>query len=119
MICSLEKSLVGLIVITVSDVSMLAAKPILEPLALVSLSSMRLSTLVLSISSLPIISLIASVKVSVMSESLAISVAESAGRKVIDGAVVSVAPISRTVKVAEDALMALFASSSTLLLIAT
>ena len=100
MTCSLEKSLVGLIVMTVLAVSMLAAKLILGPLELVSLRSIRLSTLALFISSLLITSLIASVKVSVIFESLAISVAESAGRKVIDGAVVSVAPISRAVKIA-------------------
>ena len=69
---------------TVLAVFMLAAKPILAPLELVSLSVMRLSTLVLSISLL-LLSLIASVKVSVMFASLSTSVAESSGRKVIVG----------------------------------
>ena len=54
-----------------------------------------------------------------MFESIATSVAESAGLKVIVGAVVSVEPISRAVKVAEDALIALLASSSTVVPIAT
>ena len=57
-------------------------------------------------------------KVSVMFESLAILVAKSAGLKVIVGAVVSLTPISRAVKVPEEALIALFASSSTVVPIA-
>ena len=89
MTCSLEKSLVGLIVMTLLSVSILAAKLIIEPLALVSLRSMRLSTLVLSISSLLKISLISSSKVSVMLEVTATSVSESAGLKINVGAVES------------------------------
>ena len=63
--------------------------------------------------------LIASLKVKVIFEPIATSVAVSAGLKVIVGAVVSATPISRVVKVAEDALMALLASSSTVVPMAT
>ena len=68
--------------------------------------------------SLLLVFLIASLKVSVMFESLAILVAKSAGLKVIVGAVVSLTTIYRAVKVPEEALIALFASSSTVVPIA-
>ena len=118
MTCSLEKSLVGLIVMTVFAVFMLAAKPILAPLELVDLSVIKLPTLESVITVLSLF-LIASLKVRVMFESLVTPVAELVGSKVIVGAVVSATPISRAVKVAEDALMALFASSSTVVPTAT
>ena len=103
---------------TVFAVFMLAAKLILAPLELVDLRVIKLPTLEFVITVLSLF-LMASLKVRVMFESMATPVAELAGLKVIVGAVVSVTPISRTVKVAEDALMALFASSSTVLPIAT
>ena len=118
MTCSLEKSLVGLIVITVFDVFMLAAKLILAPLELVDLRVIKLPTLEFVITVLSLF-LMASLKVSVMFEFLATPVAELVGLKVIVGAVVSATPISRAVKVTEDALMALLASSSTEVPIAT
>ena len=103
---------------TLLAVSMVASKEISEPLELVSLSVIKLSTLE-SVSSVLSLFLIASLKVSVMFESTATAVAEFAGLKVIVGAVVSVEPISRAVKVAEPALIALLASSSTVVPIAT
>ena len=118
MTCSLEKSLVGLIVMTVFAVFMLAAKPILAPLELVDLRVIKLPTLESVITVLSLF-LMASLKVRVMFESLATPVAELVGSKVIVGAVVSATPISRAVKVTEDALMALLASSSTVVPIAT
>ena len=103
---------------TLLAVSMVASKAISVPLELVSLRVIKLSTLE-SVSSVLSLFLMASVKVNVMFESIATAVAESAGLKVIVGAVVSVEPISRAVKVAEDALIALLASSSTVVPIAT
>ena len=103
---------------TLLAVSMVASKEISEPLELVSLSVIKLSTLE-SVSSVLSLFLIASLKVSVMFVSTAIAVAKFAGLKVIVGAVVSVEPISRAVKVTEDALIALLASSSTVVPIAT
>ena len=103
---------------TLLAVSMVASKAISVPLELVSLRVIKLSTLE-SVSSVLSLFLMASVKVNVMFESTATAVAESAGLKVIVGAVVSVEPISRVVKVAELALIALLASSSTVVPIAT
>ena len=118
MTCSLEKSLLGFIVMTVLALSIVASKAISVPLELVSFRVIKLSTLE-SVSSVLSVFLMASVKVSVMFESLATLVAESAGLQVIVGAVVSSAVVSRAVNVIEDALMALFASSSTVVPIAT
>ena len=103
---------------TLFALSMVASKAISVPLELVSLSVIKLSTLE-SVNSELSVFLIASLKVNVIFESIATAVAESAGLKVIVGAVVSVEPISRAVKVAEDALIALLASSSTVAPIAT
>ena len=103
---------------TVFAVFMLAAKLILAPLELVVLRVIKLPTFESVITVLSLF-LMASLKVRVRFESMATPVAESAGLQVIVGAVVSLTPISRTVKVAEDALMALFASSSTVVPIAT
>ena len=105
-------------VITVLALSIVASKEISLPLELVSFRVIKLSTLEFVISVL-LVFRIASLKVSVMFESLATPVAELVGLKVIVGAVVSTTPISRAVKVAEDALMALLASSSTVVPIAT
>ena len=104
--------------ITLLAESMVATKAISEPLELVSLSVIKLSTLE-SVNSVLSVFLIASLKVSVMFESTVTPVAESAGLQVILGEVVSVEPISRAVKVAELALIALLASSSTVVPIAT
>ena len=97
---------------TVFAVFMLAQSHILAPLELVDLRVIKLPTLESVITVLSLF-LMASLKVRVMFEFLATPVAELVGLKVIVGAVVSATPISRAVKVAEDALMALFASSST------
>ena len=105
-------------VITLLALSIVASKGTSLPLELVSFRVIKLSTLEFVISVL-LVFRIASLKVSVMFESLATPVAELVGLKVIVGAVVSTTPISRAVKVAEDALMALLASSSTVVPIAT
>ena len=104
--------------ITLLAVSMVASKAISTPLELVVLSVIKLS-IVEFVSSVSSIFLTASLKVSVMFESIATPVAESAGLKVITGAVESVEPISRAVKVAEPALIALPEVSSTVVPIAT
>ena len=77
---------------TLLAVSMVASKAISVPLELVSLRVIKLSTLE-SVSSVLSLFLMASLKVNVMFESTATAVAESAGLKVIVGAVVSVEPI--------------------------
>jgi hypothetical protein len=86
---------------TLLALSIEALNAISLPLELVALRVTRLPTFELVISLLSVF-LIASLKVSVMFESLAILVAKSAGLKVIVGAVVSLTPISRAVKVPEE-----------------
>ena len=93
--------------------SMVASKAISEPLELVALRVIKLSTLEL-LSAVSSMFLTASLNVSVIFESTATPVAEFAGLQVIVGPAVSAA-----VKVAELALNAVLQSFSTVLPIAT
>ena len=93
--------------------SMVASKAISEPLELVALRVIKLSTLEL-LSAVSSMFLTASLNVSVIFESTATPVAEFAGLQVIVGLAVSAA-----VKVAELALNAVLQSFSTVLPIAT
>ena len=93
--------------------SMVASKAISEPLELVALRVIKLSTLEL-LSAVSSMFLAASLNVSVIFESMATPVAEFAGLQVVVGPAVSAA-----VKVAELALNAVLQSFSTVLPIAT
>ena len=98
---------------TVLPPLIVASKAISEPLELFSLSVISASTLESS-SAESLVSLTASLKVSVMFESTATEVALSKGLKVVVGAALSTA-----VKVTLAALIALLEASSTLVPIAT
>jgi len=93
--------------------SMVASKAISEPLELVALRVIKLSTLEL-LSAVSSMFLAASLNVSVIFESTATLVAEFAGLQVVVGPAVSAA-----VKVADEALSAVPQSFSTVLPIAT
>ena len=93
---------------------MVALKAIVVPLESESFKVMRASTLVLSISVLPLISLIASLKVIVILSATGTRFSKSAGSKVSVGEIVSIA-----VKVAELEVIALSYKSSTVAPIAT
>ena len=93
--------------------SMVASKAISEPLELVALRVIKLSTLEL-LSAVSSMFLAASLNVSVIFESTATPVAEFAGLQVVVGPAVSAA-----VKVVELALNAVLQSFSTVLPIAT
>ena len=86
MTCSLEKSLLGAIVINCFELSMTASKAISEPLELVLLRVIKLSTFE-SVSDESSVFLIASSKAMVISELIAIPVSESPGVKSRFGAV--------------------------------
>jgi len=101
-----------MVIIFLSE-SIVALKAISDPLELVVLRVIRLSTLV-SVNAVSSIFLIASLNVRVIFESTAIPVAEFAGFQV------SVGPaVSATVKVAEAALIAVSHEFSTVVPIAT
>ena len=100
-------------VMTSLSESMVASKAISEPLELVALRVIKLSTLEL-LSAVSSMFLAASLNVSVIFESTATPVAEFAGLQVVVGPAVSAA-----VKVAELALNAVLQSFSTVLPIAT
>ena len=112
-VCSLEKLLSGLIVITFLSVSMVALKSISEPLESESFKVMRPSTLVL-VNVESSVFLIASLKVNVMLSVTGTGFSRSAGSKTIVGEIVST-----TVKVIELVLIALSDSSSTVAPMAT
>ena len=112
MTCSLEKSVLGEIVISCLELSITASKAISEPLELVALRVIKLSTFE-SVKAVSSVFLIASSKVIVISELTATPVLESAGVKSKLGAVESA-----TIKVIELAVMALSELSSTVVPIA-
>ena len=112
-VCSLEKLLSGLIVITFLSVSMVALKSISEPLESESFKVMRLSTLVF-VNVESSVFLIASLKVNVMLSVTGTGSSRSAGSKTIVGEIVST-----TVKFISLALIALSYKSSTVVPIAT
>ena len=112
-VCSLEKLLSGLIVMTFLAVSMVALKSISVPLESESFKVIKLSTLVF-VNAESSVFLIASLKVNVILSVTGTGSSRSAGSKTIVGEIVST-----TVKVIELALIALSEASSTVAPMAT